>query len=408
MTDVRFQDLEALVGANHPTAADTINRLALVETDIDGHGKLRHLKEQAAHPSTVAGEGVVYTLASDGDLYYRPASDGDPIRLTRQGQPVAAWNTPPGYKWGFNFERTAADKLRFAPGGLGLGGYCHAWAGGEITLASLPASAYVAVYAAQPATPRPLQAADFQWSTDLPMPVAELGGWWQKVSYSAAGVAKDDLIYKNWREYTGGAATIVVEIDGASPDTFKVIEDGSTVATGVAITPDAFQTVGNDDFQVRFLSDSGHGVGDQYTFAFAAQPDKRCLTVVPTDASGELGQMRGVGNYVHLMNTIQIAEDWSTGQWAETWLDVDAPWGEMLVNIANRGHRADGNLTVRELGADSSQVDVGLSEVVGGGDGMWQTDPGTWWAVTELNQISYYANTVLLRASVRGYLLPDM
>jgi LemA protein len=46
MSDLRIQYQEEMVGAGHPTKPDTLNRLALVETDLDGHGKLRFLKLQ--------------------------------------------------------------------------------------------------------------------------------------------------------------------------------------------------------------------------------------------------------------------------------------------------------------------------------------------------------------------------
>ncbi|MBI4800146.1 MAG: hypothetical protein HY794_15750 [Desulfarculus sp.] len=74
MADQRCRDIDDWTGAGSALKADTLNRLDLVETDADGHGKYRWLKHQAADPETGAGEGVVY--AKSTGLYYRLASNG--------------------------------------------------------------------------------------------------------------------------------------------------------------------------------------------------------------------------------------------------------------------------------------------------------------------------------------------
>lgn len=84
MSDLRIQYSEEMVGAGHPTKPDTINRLALVETDQDGHGKCRYLRAQAAAPATAAGEGALYTKAAAGrpELFFRGQASAAEVRLS--------------------------------------------------------------------------------------------------------------------------------------------------------------------------------------------------------------------------------------------------------------------------------------------------------------------------------------
>ncbi|ADK86090.1 hypothetical protein Deba_2736 [Desulfarculus baarsii DSM 2075] len=88
MSDQRIQYTEEMVGANHPTKSDTLNRLALVETDIDGHGKARFLKEQTTIPGPASGEGVLYAKADGADtcLYYR--ANGSSVLVARPSAPA--------------------------------------------------------------------------------------------------------------------------------------------------------------------------------------------------------------------------------------------------------------------------------------------------------------------------------
>jgi len=84
MSDLRIQYSEEMVGAGHPTKPDTLNRLALVETDQDGHGKFRFLRQQGAAPATAAGEGALYAKAAAGrpELFYRGQDSAAEVRLS--------------------------------------------------------------------------------------------------------------------------------------------------------------------------------------------------------------------------------------------------------------------------------------------------------------------------------------
>jgi len=88
MSDQRIQYTEEMVGANHPTKSDTLNRLALVEADVDGHGKARFLKEQTTIPAPASGEGVLYTKADGAHtcLYYRANSSS--VLVARPSAPA--------------------------------------------------------------------------------------------------------------------------------------------------------------------------------------------------------------------------------------------------------------------------------------------------------------------------------
>jgi hypothetical protein len=99
MSDMRIQYTEDMVGAGHPTKDDTLNRLALVEADADGHGLKRYLKAQAGDPATGEGECVVYakTVAGQVELFHRAEEDGAVTQITSGGRlvipprPVGSW-----------------------------------------------------------------------------------------------------------------------------------------------------------------------------------------------------------------------------------------------------------------------------------------------------------------------------
>ncbi len=84
MSDQRIQYSEEMVGAGHPTKADTLNRLALVEADSDGHGKYRFLKAQSQGPSTGEAEGALYVKSVDGqpEVFYRGENSASEIQIT--------------------------------------------------------------------------------------------------------------------------------------------------------------------------------------------------------------------------------------------------------------------------------------------------------------------------------------
>lgn len=89
MSDLCIQYQEEMVGAGHPTKPDTLNRLTLVEADVDGHGRLRFLKVQTEAPETGADEGVIYTRAAGGrpELFFRGADSAEEVRLTSPAGP---------------------------------------------------------------------------------------------------------------------------------------------------------------------------------------------------------------------------------------------------------------------------------------------------------------------------------
>jgi hypothetical protein len=100
MSDMRIQYSEEMVGAGHPTKLDTLNRLALVEADEDGHGLTRYLKAQAADPDTAAGECVLYAKTVGGHLgiFLRGENNGAVNQVASNGRllppprPVASWS----------------------------------------------------------------------------------------------------------------------------------------------------------------------------------------------------------------------------------------------------------------------------------------------------------------------------
>lgn len=88
MSEQTIQYNEEMVGAGHPTKEDTLNRLALVETGNDGHGKYRYLASQVSAPATGSAEGVLYAKVAGGqaEAHYRGPDGGAETRLTRQGE----------------------------------------------------------------------------------------------------------------------------------------------------------------------------------------------------------------------------------------------------------------------------------------------------------------------------------
>jgi hypothetical protein len=88
MSDQTIQYSEEMVGAGHPTKEDTLNRLALVETGTDGHGRFRYLARQEAAPATGAAEGVLFAKLAGGqaEAFYRGPDSAVEARITRQGE----------------------------------------------------------------------------------------------------------------------------------------------------------------------------------------------------------------------------------------------------------------------------------------------------------------------------------
>jgi hypothetical protein len=88
MSDMRIQYSEEMVGAGHPTKFDTLNRLALIEADADGHGLRRYLKAQAEDPATAAGECVFYAKSVGGHvgIFLRAESNGPITQIGSNGR----------------------------------------------------------------------------------------------------------------------------------------------------------------------------------------------------------------------------------------------------------------------------------------------------------------------------------
>ncbi len=109
MADQRAQYNEEAVGANHPTKADVINRLALVEHGTDGvHG--------AAARASMGTAPLVLGSDADGDMYYRASS-----KLARLAKGAAykhlgmnSGATAPEWQASANSVLTAAGDILYA------------------------------------------------------------------------------------------------------------------------------------------------------------------------------------------------------------------------------------------------------------------------------------------------------
>jgi hypothetical protein len=89
MSDLRISYDEEMVGADHPTKADTLNRLFLggaSPTLRDSDGKVLHsiFKKQTSDPSTGADEGALFAKEDAGGelaLYWRRPGDGEVVEV---------------------------------------------------------------------------------------------------------------------------------------------------------------------------------------------------------------------------------------------------------------------------------------------------------------------------------------
>ncbi len=140
MADQRAQYTEEAVGAGHPTKADVINRLALVEHDNEGNHRRATFPEGAA-PATAVGEGAIYTKDSgtEPELFYRRENDGGEIQITKGGVLLAV---PAGTKMVFSqaaaptgWTQTSDNDqvLRVVSGAGGGTGGAASIAGGSVT-----------------------------------------------------------------------------------------------------------------------------------------------------------------------------------------------------------------------------------------------------------------------------------
>lgn len=137
MSDQRIQYTEEMVGANHPTKSDTLNRLALVEADVDGHGKARFLKEQTAAPSPASGEGVIYTQNNGGYTCLHYKANGQSVMVARPG---ALANIPMGYISGLQQSWASASTITIQAGMAEAGGVLYTLPE-DITITAVTSSA---------------------------------------------------------------------------------------------------------------------------------------------------------------------------------------------------------------------------------------------------------------------------
>ncbi len=173
MADMRIRYDEEMVGAGHPTKADTLNRLALVEADIDGHGRWRYLKAQNSAPSTGEDEGVLYTQVIGGalELVFRGPADGAPLRLSLEGRGAFR-----GFIMGVYPLYGDGSSIKIAPGVLELGGEGFKLPTAATLSPTLSGDSWHFIYVkAAPAGPT-LTASDFIVSTTAPTQGAE--GWY--------------------------------------------------------------------------------------------------------------------------------------------------------------------------------------------------------------------------------------
>ena len=112
MSDLRIQYNEEMVGANHPTKSDTLNRLFLggvtpTLRDSDGKVLANIFKLQASLPETGEGEVALFCQDdADGDpaLFVRKESNGDVVavnggpEVVERGDVVIAAPTATGYQ----------------------------------------------------------------------------------------------------------------------------------------------------------------------------------------------------------------------------------------------------------------------------------------------------------------------
>ncbi|MBU1274085.1 MAG: hypothetical protein KJ720_01790 [Proteobacteria bacterium] len=121
MSDLRIQYDEEMVGADHPTKEDTLNRLMLAEHDSAGLHQRATLVVQGADPDTGAGQAALYTKESGGlaELFFRGAGGGEVLQLTKAGAvsagaPAAITGCLPAW--------SSASAFTLGSGALDIGG----------------------------------------------------------------------------------------------------------------------------------------------------------------------------------------------------------------------------------------------------------------------------------------------
>lgn len=124
-----------------------------------------------------------------------------------------------------------------------------------------------------------------------------------------------------------------VEIDGASPDTFKWSDDGGATweATGVSVTTTEYQLASNDVY-IQFESTTGHAVGDRWDF----KNDQRYIPINSTNSSPDLSNHLGthVGSF-----RVNVPEGYSGRYGVILYMSDSASVGgtELRMNVIGRG-----------------------------------------------------------------------
>ena len=179
--DLRLQYTEEIVGAGHPTKSDTVWRVHDVETDIDGHGKVRYLKEQTAAPSVPTDEGALYTADDDGEtvLYYR--SDGESAEVARPGLGRA----PPGYIAGLQISRSDTNEITIQPGAMESGGKLYVLSSAvAVTVGSVASLSWRGLVITPPSTGNTLAGSNFGDIAISDVVKSSDGTYWHRSSYT--------------------------------------------------------------------------------------------------------------------------------------------------------------------------------------------------------------------------------
>lgn len=200
MSDQTIQYDEEMVGAGHPTKSDTLNRLALVEADSDGHGKIRYLKEQTAEPAVPDGEGALFTADNNGGtcLYYK--ADNKVLELVSPDRALI-----PGFTSNLLITRPTTTELSLAPFVAEINGrYYYLDSTATITPTGT-ASSWIYIMVQAPVSGNVLGASEITWTETIPTRDAAKGN----AFYSADGAKRCIAAWK--LAATGAPLAAIVE-----------------------------------------------------------------------------------------------------------------------------------------------------------------------------------------------------
>ena len=179
--DLRLQATEEVVGANHATKSDTVFRVHAVETDIDGHGKVRYLKEQSSAPTVPSDEGALYTADDGGDTVLLYRSDGESVEVARPGLGRA----PPGYIAGLQISRSDTNELTVQPGAVDIEGKLYVLTSSvEIAVGSVASLSWRALAVTPPTSGSALSSSNFSDIAISDVVKSSDGTYWHRTSYT--------------------------------------------------------------------------------------------------------------------------------------------------------------------------------------------------------------------------------